>query len=401
MNIKLVRNIEEGIYSPINEQLFLQTVDGDYHLDSYNGKKVYILNQVTNERFEILPHIKKYTMADISYGTLEHDYCVFTSAERVGEDRVKITFYMYYITDGSSRIIKMMEVPLAELAENMDIKVFMLDENFCIFETVRYNDQGDRKDVLITRGLGEHELMLHSIDNDEDMLLTDSTIAVSGIDKVIPMHGNVCAIKIGCSLLEEKMYDDISFDNKFEEIIGIINVKQFISDIRLNQDNIYIDELDRGNENTTIPYMMKYGNEIVYSKVDVNKKLEEVVIYDYENKIKKVRLNSNITRVSDLTHTYVLNDMPCIIKNSEDVTEVINLNTQKQELELGNDVKIKFIIGDLIVTEKHAGKKLFSRKENCYIEVFKYPDMELPIFSTKAKCESCIEYKDNLFIFTN
>ena len=59
----------------------------------------------------------------------------------------------------------------------------------------------------------------------------------------------------------------------------------------------------------TFPYIRQYDNDIVYSKVDVSKKIEEVIIYDYETKVKKVRLNSNITRISDLNHTYILNKL--------------------------------------------------------------------------------------------
>ena len=62
MNIKLVTNIEDGIYSPINRQVMLQTVDDSYQLENYSGKKLYILNTATNERFEILPTLKKYKL---------------------------------------------------------------------------------------------------------------------------------------------------------------------------------------------------------------------------------------------------------------------------------------------------------------------------------------------------
>ena len=62
MDIKLVKNIEDGIYSPINREVMLQTVEDSYQLESYSGKKMYILNAETNERFEILPEIRKYNI---------------------------------------------------------------------------------------------------------------------------------------------------------------------------------------------------------------------------------------------------------------------------------------------------------------------------------------------------
>ena len=147
------------------------------------------------------------------------------------------------------------------------------------------------------------------------------------------------------------------------------------------------------------PYMIQYGNELVYSRVDVKKRVEEVIIYDYENKVKKVRLNSDISKVSDLSHTYILDDMPCVIRNSEDATQIINLNTQKIELSLDSKVRIEYILGDLIVTQRRTDRKLL--KNTYYIDVFVYPDMEQAVFSSKGSYKGCIEYFDDLIIFTN
>lgn len=399
MNIKLVTNIEDGIYSPINRQVMLQTVDDSYQLENYSGKKLYILNTATNERFEILPTLKKYSIAEINYAAYEHDYIVFTSAEYINATDIRIIFYMYNINDESSKIIKTIETSINSLQTELVFKVFVLDDNFIIFETVKYNNPEGFGPALISRGLGEHDICLCSIEAEEEMNIDSGILSVLGIDKIIPLHGNICAIKLGSAILEEKVEDDQRFDNKYEEIVGLINVKQFISDIKLNQENIYIDVLDKCDENTTFPYMIQYGNELVYSRVDVKKRVEEVIIYDYENKVKKVRLNSDILKVSDLSHTYILDDMPCVIRNSEDATQIINLNTQKIELSLDSKVRIEYILGDLIVTQRRTDRKLL--KNTYYIDVFVYPDMEQAVFSSKGSYKGCIEYFDDLIIFTN
>ena len=148
-------------------------------------------------------------------------------------------------------------------------------------------------------------------------------------------------------MLEELVFSDTAIQPfKQKEIIGIVNIKQFISELLLNQNNAFLEILDEGSEEITFPYIRQYDNDIVYSKVDVSKKIEEVIIYDYETKVKKVRLNSNITRISDLNHTYILNDTPYIIKNTDKNTRLINLNTQKTDIKLSGDVRIKFIRRD-------------------------------------------------------
>ena len=400
MDIKLVKNIEDGIYSPINREVMLQTVEDSYQLESYSGKKMYILNAVTNERFEILPEIRKYNMAEITYASYEHDYIVFTSAQYIDDNNIQIIFYKYNIDSNDAMIIKTADVSLASLQTELAFKIFVLDENFVIFEMVRYNNPAGFGPALISRGLGEHEMWLYSIEADEQMQIKDCQIAVSGIDKIIPLHGNICAIKLGSAVLEEEVKKEQHFDNQYEELIGLINVKQFISDLKLNQENVYIDVLDKCDENATFPYMIQYGSELVYSRVDVKKRIEEVIIYDYENKIKKVRLNSDILKVSDLSHTYILDDIPCVVRPSEEATEIINLNTQKIELVLDSKVRVEYILGDLIVTQRKTDRKLL-KKNTYYIDVFVYPDMDNPIFSTKGKYKGCIEYFDDLIIFTN
>ena len=81
MDIKLVKNFEEGNYIPVNDQLLLQVVDANYRLGRFPGKKIFMLNPLTNERLEILPEIHKYNLANISYAAV---YKVLSAAGRHG-----------------------------------------------------------------------------------------------------------------------------------------------------------------------------------------------------------------------------------------------------------------------------------------------------------------------------
>lgn len=402
MDIKLVKNFEEGIYIPVNEQLLLQIVDHNYRLGRFLGKKIFMLNPVTNERLEILPEIHKYDLAQISYAAASHDYIVFTSAKSINETKVEVIFYRYDISSGESYIIHSVTVDMNKLGSVVLLKVFALDNNYCIFEQVEYSRENLSSTGLLSNGMGTHRLILKEVWENKELLLENSAIAKSGIEKIIPLSGNICMIKIGSPILEEMMFSDMDFGSQEQkEIVGIVNIKQFISELLLNQDNGFIEVLDEGSAEITFPYIRQYDNEIVYSKVDVSKKIEEVIIYDYESKVKKVRLNSNITKVSDLSHTYIIDGTPYIIKNTDKNTKLINLNTQKTEIKLSGEVRIKFIRKDFIVTQRHVKKMFFMRKENYYIEVFRYPNMHHPIFTTRAKYKDCIAFYEDLLIFTN
>ena len=45
---------------------------------------------------------------------------------------------------------------------------------------------------------------------------------------------------------------------KQKEIIGIVNIKQFISELLLNQNNAFLEILDEGSEEITFPYIRQY-----------------------------------------------------------------------------------------------------------------------------------------------
>lgn len=402
MDIKLVKNFEEGNYIPVNDQLLLQVVDANYRLGRFPGKKIFMLNPLTNERLEILPEIHKYNLANISYAAVSHNHILFTSASSINETQVEISYYRYDVGTGAYHIIHTTVADLTKLGNVLLLKAFVLDENYCIFDEITYSRENLSSTGLFSNGMGTHKMLLKEIQENKERLLKDSVIATSGIEKLIPLSGNLCIIKLGSPMLEELVFSDTAIQPfKQKEIIGIVNIKQFISELLLNQNNAFLEILDEGSEEITFPYIRQYDNDIVYSKVDVSKKIEEVIIYDYETKVKKVRLNSNITRISDLNHTYILNDTPYIIKNTDKNTRLINLNTQKTDIKLSGDVRIKFIRRDLIVTQHHVKKMFFMRKENYYIEVFRYPDMHHSIFKTRAKYKDCIAFFDDLLIFTN
>ena len=324
MDIKLVKNFEEGNYIPVNEQLLLQVVDANYRLGRFPGKKIFMLNPLTNERLEILPEIHKYNLANISYAAVSHNHILFTSASSINETQVEISYYRYDVSTGAYHIIHTTVADLTKLGNVLLLKAFVLDENYCIFDEITYSRENLSSTGLFSNGMGTHKMLLKEIQENKERLLKDSVIATSGIEKLIPLSGNLCVIKLGSPMLEELVFSDTAIQPfKQKEIIGIVNIKQFISELLLNQNNAFLEILDEGSEEITFPYIRQYDNDIVYSKVDVSKKIEEVIIYDYETKVKKVRLNSNITRISDLNHTYILNDTPYIIKNTDKNTRLI------------------------------------------------------------------------------
>lgn len=372
MDIKLVKNFEEGMYIPVNREILLQIIDDNRRLEQFNGKHIFLFNPANNERFEILPEVPKFNVTKIYYGSEERDYFVFTSAKMVNEHETQITFYWYQISLQETFIIHTQIVPTDRLREPDYLKVLVLAQDFCVFETK--NGEYGKKD--------SYSFLLKDVKNNKELEFKNEELGHFGIDKIVPLSGNLCGIKIG------------------NKTIGVINVNQFVSDMVIGLEKItYTDILDNASDTMQLAHMRKYNNTLLYTKRDVSADSEEVVIYDYDNKVKRVRLNSRISEAADFKNICVISGVPYNFLESDKGTRIINLNTQKTEYKLPADVCVEYVQDDIIVTSEHVKKMSIFRKENDFVEVFRFPDMHHAIYKTRDKFKGCIKHFDDLLIF--
>ena len=372
MDIKLVKNFEEGMYIPVNREILLQIIDDNRRLEQFNGKHIFLFNPANNERFEILPEVPKFNVTKSYYGSEERDYFVFTSAKMINEHETQITFYWYQISLQETFIIHTQIVPTDRLREPDYLKVLVLAQDFCVFETK--NGEYGNKD--------SYSFLLKDVKNNKELEFQNEELGRFGIDKIVPLSGNLCGIKIG------------------NKTIGVINVNQFVSDMVIGLEKItYTDILDNASDTMQLAHMRKYNNTLLYTKRDVSADSEEVVIYDYDNKVKRVRLNSRISEAADFKNICVISGVPYNFLESDKGTRIINLNTQKTEYKLPADVCVEYVQDDIIVTSEHVKKMSIFRKENDFVEVFRFPDMHHAIYKTRDKFKGCIKHFDDLLIF--
>lgn len=305
----------------------------------------------------------KFNVTKIYYGSEERDYFVFTSAKMVNEHETQITFYWYQISLQETFIIHTQIVPTDRLREPDYLKVLVLAQDFCVFETK--NGEYGNKD--------SYSFLLKDVKNNKELEFQNEELGRFGIDKIVPLSGNLCGIKIG------------------NKTIGVINVNQFVSDMVIGLEKItYTDILDNASDTMQLAHMRKYNNTLLYTKRDVSADSEEVVIYDYDNKVKRVRLNSRISEAADFKNICVISGVPYNFLESDKGTRIINLNTQKTEYKLPADVCVEYVQDDIIVTSEHVKKMSIFRKENDFVEVFRFPDMHHAIYKTRDKFKGCI-----------
>ena len=381
MDIKLIKNTENGIFYPISEKLLMQITEDNYQYQGLQGKKYFVLNVFTNEKVEISPQIKKYNFCKIKYVCMEKNYIYFTSLESVTENKSLLTVYRFMFNDNDSQQVYSMEIDNADIMNNVRYYIFVVDSNFFFVEKL---DQAGR---LI-------DIFLHDISSEADNDMSDAVVKQMGIYKMISAGGNNCIIKFGPDKL-------IPGNNHLGEKIVLLNAKQFVSEILFNGQMLTMEELDTSDDDTTFPYIKSVGNKVIYSKYNLKNKSEEIVIYDVATKVKQIRLNNNVERAMDLSYTYIINDTPYIVKKEDKNTFFINLNNQKTEYRLHQDMRFRFMMNDIVVVTRMRHRIPFIKKPSQYIEAYRISDMHHPVFSTQAEYNSCVESGEDLIVCTN
>ena len=383
MDIRVIKNSENSSFESFGENLLLQTVDGNFEYLNYKGKKMYVLNTTNNERFEITPEIKKYDIGKFVYATEKRNYMMFSSLDSVTDSKTAITVYRFIIDDNESIPAAHIEIDNDYLLDSDTVTYYVLDSNYFFVQ-------------LLDKDNSLKSIFLHDINQNINYDLRDSIIGKLGIYKLFPASGNFSVIKLG----KDK---DIDLMKGTEEIVGLINPKQLASEITFNSSDITIEELERADDSSTFPYIKNIGNKVIFSKYSKENKSEEIIIYDKKTKIKQVRLNSNIEKNSDLSYTYVINDIPYTIKNDNDETVLINLNTQKEELVLPKGMVFHYLMDNFIVITHYRFRIPLIKCGSPYIEVHRIDNIEEPLIhpllKIKGEFKSCLINVEDLIIF--
>lgn len=275
----------------------------------------------------------------------------------------------------------------------MDIHIYVLEYDFVIIEEIGHKDN-ELKSIT-----------LRDFSVDKDISVKGSLLSRCGLYNIIPLEGNSCVFKFGRtkSLTADEdgvigAYDEDCGDDY--ECIVVVNTRQFVSEMMLNPSEITMEVLDSADSDKTFTYMRCSGNRVIYSKFNRSTMSEEVVLYDFENKVKQIRINNDIKEASDLNYTYVINGNPYTIRKDNDVTYLVNLNTQKEEYKLPSDMQIRYVINDVILVTRMKHGIPFIKKGVEYIEAYMFPDIQHALLKKKAEFKDCIINGDDLLVFT-
>jgi len=380
MDIKLIKNSDNGLFYSLNDKLLVQIVDSNFEYRQIRGKKYYIFNASTNERIEISPQIKKYYFCKIVYAAATRNYLFFSSLDSVNENRTQLSVYRFMFDTSESTLVYTIELDNMAM-EEFDYEINVMDSNSFFLKKLKKT--GAQAGVL-----------LRDINAGININLKDTIIEKLGLYKVIPVGGNNCVLKFG----ENKIDSDSEIH---EERIVLVNAKQFVSELAFDGSKLTLEELDVANDYITFPYIKISENKIIYSKYNLETKFEEIILYDCKVKVKQVRHNGTSETADDLSHTFMINDTPFNVYREGDETLFINLNNQKVEYQLKKNMDFRYLKNDIVIVTHFKHGIPFLRKPSPYIEAYRLSEMQRPMLSTKAEYNSCIVDGDDLLIFTN
>ncbi|MGN0481449.1 MAG: hypothetical protein ACI4EV_07750 [Lachnospiraceae bacterium] len=378
MNLKLVKNANASECHYYNDRLVLQISDDNYVLADYVGKKLTFLDIVDNTQFEIAPTIKKFNFVEVVDISHSDNYVYFISARMVREMAVGVSLYRYSLENDEAKAIYYFEGHIEEFFHKYTMKIFVLDEDYAFIQTNETENGKNYKNRLLV------------IDDGTTVAVKSALFSNAGITDMVRIKDNIYGLHLG----------NKSNGRNTDECLVALNVKQFISDLLLEKENITVDVIDEGNNEKSYLYVKAFDDKFIYSRYYFEDGREEIVFYDIVTKNKKVRMSLTDGETSNKEYVYLLNQVPYLLDYANDRYMLINLDTQKQEFVFEPGIDIKAIRNDIIIMQQVAQTGILKRETNVLCG-YKWPDMTDEIFREKGSFAGVVTTNDEIIIFMN
>lgn len=386
MDIKLIRNFQGGNVKAAGSGMLLVVKEKAEGLEYVLVDADSIVKQV------IMPDIRKYKLYEFVDVTGLKDYVYFTGASDTEDGLCRVDIYRYSIAASAGTVIHS-AVYEKSAFDSLLVKVIVADEEYLIIQ-----EQQMMVSVGDTSWKRFNYIYLYSIADGQQHTIHDSLIAELGIEHIVQLSGNICALKLGISNIEYKLYGNELWDFG-RELIVLVNIRQLISDLVLEKENVTMEVLDEGSDLVTFPHIRLSDGRLLYSRANLSDGREEIIVYDNTTKTTRVRLNNRISYVSEFGKTYLIQDVLYFLQEDEKSTKFVNLDTQKSEWRIGSDKKVLYICKDFVVLQQHR-KAFLGFKECNFTYVYHYPDTKNYLLRDKALCVCClITEEDELFLF--
>lgn len=387
MNLKLVKNDKPSQCFYHSDRLVLKISDDNYMLADYAGKKYMLHDIEENTMMEVAPAIKKFDFIEIVDLVKNEEYVFFISAKMVRENVAGISLYRYCVSANEASEIYFFEVNIEEFLKKYTFKFFIIDDNYAFIQTSEKENGRNCKNRLLI------------MENGSTIAIKDELFANAGITEMVKLKDNLFGIHLG-GVLHNHCDAKSGESTDTNERLVILNVKQFISDLLLEKDNITAEVIDEGSIEKHYPYVKVFRDYMIYSRFYYEDCREEIVFYDYNTNTKKVRMILADGEVSNRENIYLLGGIPYMLDYSGNHYVLINLDSQKEEYVFNENIDVKTISNDFIIVQE-AGVSGLLKRETSSCCCFRWPEMETEIFKEKGTFAGSVTTKEDLIIFLN
>lgn len=390
MNINIIKNAKGLNDAILKNGCMLQTIQEESEYENISRQHIFLYNPADNDSVEIEPGIKKYNLIEINDIQYDSQYVYFTGISSDKNEENLISVYRYDYEKNSCVAIYEFNESLEKYSNYMRTRLFIVNEYYLFVqnEFLRANLTEDYE------GYFDFELFMYNIKEEKKYKIYDEKLNQCGIMEFVPVTSNVCIIKTGFSLIPDNRYKILKKDEAVLESVSFVNIGQMVSDILIGQQNVIMDTIENVYYDSTIPYVQVHGNYICYSKVKLEEKFEEeIVFYNYAKKDSLMCINSKLDESMKLAKACVINERPYIIIEGIRGYEFIDIVEPENIVNLDKGYIIKNIEGSIIIATSQT-KGLFGKQKN-YIYAFKFPSMRM-LHREKGQYEACVMSADGV-----
>ncbi len=392
MAIHIIENENDAIYKHMSKDRILEIAEDQGKI---GGLKVYryaLLHQDNNIREDIMPKIDKYDLIEVTSCLPAENNIYFTGITEHTGGKAFITLYQYDVETKQLKNFYAYEDTLSLYPKQKKVKVFILDEDYIIVQNsyLRHNMADNYE------GYFDVELSLYNVKVNNTVPITDPNLSL-GIECMIPVSKNTCVIKTGFSVFPDEIYKKIDKTESVMEILGLVNVKQLITDILLKQRNVYIDVIDRMQYDKTIPKLKVRKGQLIYSRVSPVEAKEEVVFFNIGTGKTYVCVKNRVTSMSKLAKAYILMGEPHVLVSKQGETYLYNVATNAITLRLNKGISLKTIKDNYVILEKEKssilGYPIYTT------EVYEYPGEQLVLKEKAEYSDLCVTKDNDIYLF--
>lgn len=399
MDIKIIPNEEGTLLYPVSKDLVLMLRPqagrglGAGGVIPFSRVDYYLYHLKKNIKEEILPDVEKYLVANLCFCEREASEIYFFHIEYTKYPVATFLLFSYNIHQQICKEVYRFEDNLKLYERDKKIDLFILNANYFLmqFQMTVSNARGTYKGFL------KFSSFLYDRNNKMRFEIYDQRFTKYGIMQMIPVANNVCAVRLGYNLIDEKRYEHLMKKESAEETIGLISISQFIGDLLLKLPIVSMEIIDEVYWDKTFSPISRQGKYVIFSRVSRDDLSQEIIFYQYITKETIMLLNKNAYEPDKLLPGVLLKN-PYIIKERKKFIEFYNISKNVVDVRLPMGTKIIGIQNDLLVLQAKK-RGLFSKNREEVFEVYQFAGMKM-LYREKAKDIQVLSTSpDNLLIF--